>query len=100
MAFLIITRPDFVQSSAHIYPLSGTAFLLGNIDAITASPNRFDKRVRGTGIFNLFAQFADKHIDDFHPRFIRAAIKMVKKALFRDNTAFTQAQKFERLIFL
>ena len=100
MALLIITCPEFVQTSPYIYFISGAAFLFGNIDAITASPNRFDKRVRGTGIFNLFAQFADKHIDDFHLRFIHAAIKMVKKALFRDNTAFTQAQKFERLIFL
>jgi hypothetical protein len=40
----------------------------------------------------FFRNLQDEDIDDFHLRLIQAAIKMVEKALFRDDAALSQAQ--------
>ena len=60
---------------------------------IALSPNCINAQALGA-IFNEFApQLANKDVDDFWFWFINAAIKMVQKSVFAENSPFSWGQK-------
>ena len=55
---------------------------------------------RLNGLFDLFAQLADEHVNDLQLRFVHATIKVVEEHFLGQCRAFAQRQQLKHLVFL
>src|SRR5215469_13391001 len=67
---------------------------------VAASPHRLYVMISPARPSELFAQLADKDVDDFEVRSVHAAIEMVAEHILRQDSALVQAKQLENAVLL
>jgi hypothetical protein len=88
-----------------VHTLSGSGgefflILSGLAQHVTPAPYGLDVVLTVRDVGQLFAQFADKDVDNFDLRLVHTAVELVEEHLLGESCALAQAQKLQDVILL